>query len=464
MIVTRRSMLKAGLAVSALPFMRSASLAESVAIELKAQIAEKRLMGDDTGTAQLWTYNGLNPGPDIRCRRGDRLSIAVENALPQGTSVHWHGIRINNAMDGVSGLTQAPIDPGDSFTYDFTVPDAGTYWYHPHNRTWEQMARGLYGPLIVEEEEPYPVDSEQVLVIDDWRLNEDGSLHEQSFGSGMDLSHAGRLGNWATVNGISQPTYTFALNERVRFRLINSANARVVPLSFGSLPATLVALDGQPLDTPMSLNGKQPLMMAPAQRADVVVDMTAPGALAVPGQDRAIPIANLALNGEISSALSSTPVRALPTNNLPPPDLSSATSVNLLMQGGAMRWLESGIYNGEQSDGRALSEKGQFWSFNGQVGRTDVPLFSIETGQTVIVEMINDTGWQHAMHFHGHHFREVVAEGAGRTLGPWRDTILLEPDERKEIAFVADNPGKWMIHCHMLEHQAAGMATWFHVV
>lgn len=459
----RRTFLQTATAATAFPLFGPVALASTASFDLNLEPADAWLMGKDQGPAQLWTYNGICPGPEIRCRRGDRLSVAVQNSLPQGTSIHWHGIRIDNAMDGVSGLTQKPILPDAKFLYDFTVPDAGTYWYHPHNRTWEQLARGLYGPLIIEEDEPYAVDAEQVLIVDDWRLHEDGSLHEESFSNRHDRSHAGRLGNWATVNGVSQPSYIFKRNDRVRFRLINAANARVIPLGFGDLPAVVIALDGQPLENPVPLADQSPLVLAPAQRADVVVDLTGPGALSVPGQDSETAIASLNVQSETTSGLSKTVVPSLPGNDLPEPDLSSAISVSLLMQGGAMRWLETGTYKGEKLDGQTLAEKGQFWSFNGQVGRTDTPLFAAVTGRTIVVDMINETRWPHAMHYHGHHFREILEEASEPRFGPWRDTILLDPDERKRIAFVADNPGKWMIHCHMLEHQAAGMATWFHV-
>lgn len=461
MTVDRRNLLKTGVAAAALPLLGSNIATAANRLRLNAVPADGFLMGEESGPARLWTYNGVNPGPEIRIRRGDRLTIDVSNDLPQGTSVHWHGIRIDNAMDGVSGLTQKPIEPGAAFSYDFVVPDAGTYWYHPHNRTWEQMARGLYGPLIVEEDEPYPVDTEQTLIVDDWRLNEDGTLNEETFGNGMDWSHAGRLGNWATVNGVSKPVYAFASKARVRLRLINASNARIIPLTLGDLPATLIAVDGQPLGTPERLDPASPLQLAPAQRADVVIDMSGPGALSVPVGDGETKIASFPASDVVAdSGLSEMPVPALPGNDLPTPDLDGSQSVTLSMQGGAMRWLDSARYKGEVLDGQALAQQGQYWSFNGQAGMTDAPLFTTAAGRSVVVDMINDTRWPHAMHFHGHHFREVSAGPPG----PWRDTLLIDPEDRKRIAFVADNPGKWMIHCHMLEHQAGGMATWFHVV
>jgi FtsP/CotA-like multicopper oxidase with cupredoxin domain len=169
-------------------------------MQLRAMPGSARLAPAEAPETPIWGYEGGTPGPLLRVRQGKRITRLFRNQLPQASTIHWHGIRIANAMDGVPELTQEPVAPGGEFLYDFTVPDAGTYWYHPHNRTWEQMARGLYGALIVEEASPPEVDRDEVLLIDDWRLAADASIHE-SFGAMMDWSHAGRLGNWATVNG-----------------------------------------------------------------------------------------------------------------------------------------------------------------------------------------------------------------------------------------------------------------------
>jgi FtsP/CotA-like multicopper oxidase with cupredoxin domain len=136
--------------------------------------------------------------------------------------------------------------------------------------------------------------------------------------------------------------------------------------------------------------------------------------------------------------------------------------VDLLMQGGAMGNLESAIYGGERMSIRSLVREGKAWAFNGEVGMPQRPLFSVQRGRTVEIRMVNDTGWPHAMHFHGHHVR-VATDTAEEAAGDWRDTVLMRPRETLPVEFVADNPGKWMLHCHMLEHQAAGMATWFEV-
>ena len=147
------------------------------------------------------------------CARASTSSITVENRLAEETTVHWHGLRVPNAMDGVPHLTQRPIAPGETFVYEFDVPDAGTYWYHPHQRSFEQVGRGLYGPLIVEEREPIQVDRDVTWVLDDWRLLPDAQISDD-FGNFMDASHNGRVGNTVTVNGRIPETFAVRAGER----------------------------------------------------------------------------------------------------------------------------------------------------------------------------------------------------------------------------------------------------------
>ncbi len=120
-------------------------------------------------------------------------------------------------------------------------------------------------------------------------------------------------------------------------------------------------------------------------------------------------------------------------------------------------------HKGRHMGMRELVGQGMVWAFNGTAGMTEAPLLRVERGRTAVIEMINDTAWPHALHLHGHHFRTVERNGEARDEAPWRDTVLLQRDEKASVAFLADNPGKWMLHCHMLEHQAAGMATWIEV-
>ncbi|MGJ3260788.1 MAG: multicopper oxidase family protein [Rhodospirillales bacterium] len=173
---------------------------------LRAGPGDVSLMGAGKPKTPVWVFGGESPGPVLRIPRGKPVHVRVDNALSEPTSVHWHGIRIENAMDGVSGFTQAAIEPGQGFDYRFTAPDAGTYWYHSHHRSWEQVARGLYGPLIVEEDEPVAADHDLLFVADDWLLGDDGQI-AGGFGDIHDASHGGRMGNWLTVNGETKPTF-----------------------------------------------------------------------------------------------------------------------------------------------------------------------------------------------------------------------------------------------------------------
>ncbi|MCY4489397.1 MAG: multicopper oxidase domain-containing protein, partial [Deltaproteobacteria bacterium] len=143
-------------------------------LRLKAGPVTARMLPEDDRLTSMLGFNGSTPGPELRVRQGDRLSVSFENGAGQASTIHWHGIHLDNAMDGVPDLTQAAVRPGETFHYAFDVPHAGTYWYHAHHRSWEQVARGLYGPLIVEERDPPPVDRDITVVLDDWRLERNG--------------------------------------------------------------------------------------------------------------------------------------------------------------------------------------------------------------------------------------------------------------------------------------------------
>ena len=409
----------------------------------------------------IWGYGGAVPGETLRLPQGSRLTRRFVNELPQASSVHWHGIRIDNAMDGVAGLTQKAVEPGAEFLYDFTLPDAGSYWYHPHNRTFEQMARGLYGALIVEEASGAPeVDHDLALMLDDWRLEETAAI-AGDFGNMHDRAHGGRIGNWITVNGRGDWGQPVARHARLRLRLVNAANARIFTLTPQGLAGQVVALDGMPLETPTPL---AELTLGPSQRADLIVDVTAgegeEAFLLSMERDGGYAVATFPVTGTVrGSALPA--VTALPPNPVAPlGDLGTARRAALLMEGGAMGGMRSALLDGRELDARALAGEGMAWAFNGVAGMGADPLIEVARGETVHLAMRNDTAWPHAMHLHGHHFRQVTGEGR---FGPLRDTLLVDRGEFVEIAFVADNPGDWLLHCHMLEHAAGGMMTWLRV-
>lgn len=457
--LNRRQFLATGTAFAALGTRNAAA---AVPGELNARVADIQLLPDNYGPTRIWGFEGMAPGPEIRVAQGGRVHRRLMNDLPDATSTHWHGIRIDNAMDGVAGLTQDAIAPGASFDYDFVVPDAGTYWYHAHNRSFEQVARGLHGALIVEEPDPLDIDHEEVLILDDWLIDPDTAQIAATFGAMHDLSHAGRLGNYITTNGRYDLSKPVKRHERLRLRLINASNARVFPLALDGLEGWIVALDGMPLAQPTVVKGS--FVLAPAQRIDLIVDVTVEAGEAghVVQVDLGESFSKVAfeVTGDGARSRRSIP-KPLPPNDYTMPQLAEARDLNLLMEGGAMGGMRGAMMDGRMSSMRDMMQSGNVWAFNGSVGGMDgAPLASLSHGETVRLKITNDTAFPHAMHLHGMHFHEIAPDGS---LGPLRDTTLLERGQVRDIAFVADNPGKWLLHCHMLSHAAAGMMTWIEV-
>ncbi|MFS8180661.1 multicopper oxidase family protein [Pseudovibrio denitrificans] len=463
-MITRRKFLALTGATSALttaPALFNAAMAEDGFLNITAGPSKHKLINEDVEASNLWLYDNSTPGPEIRATIGDRIKIRLINNLQEPTSIHWHGLRIKNDMDGVSGLTQDPVMPGEQFEYDFTVPDAGTFWYHAHNKSWNQVARGLYGPLIIDEQQPaFDKDHDITLVIDDWRVKNDGSFDEESLGSLMDWSHGGRLGNWLTVNGSSRPSFTLKRGESYRLRLINAANARILDIDPSRFGALVLAYDGQPL-TDVAPPLYAPMLLGPAQRLDLVVTPEDDFELEELSGSSPFAFARFKVTGEKSNA---TPVQYPRPNDLPEPDLEQAKVFEIDMTGGAMGRSVETTYQGRVLSRKDIRTTGQVWAFNGVANLASGPFFSVEAGESVILSVMNNTAFAHAMHVHGHHFRIIERSGASVNDGmPWRDTFLIGPNQRVKIAFVADNPGKWLFHCHMLEHAAAGMNTWFQV-
>lgn len=427
---------------------------------LTARKGTVRIAPPEYPATDVWAFDGLSPGPELRVPQGGRLERRLVNELDVPTSIHWHGIRIENAMDGVPGVTQSPVPPGDHFDYSFTCPDAGTYWYHSHLKAMEQVERGLYGALIVEEGEAPEIDAEHVLILDDWRLDDSAQI-AGGFGNGHDLSHGGRIGNVVTTNGAMDLLLDARQGDRLRLRLINAANARIFTLGVLGMKAWLMATDGMPLKRPRQI--VDTFLLAPAQRVDLIVDIQAEVGedavlLDIVGNDSfaqaTFQVASLGAARPVAPA-------ALPPNpRTTPPDLREALALTLRMEGGAMRWLSSADSADGLKSGRDLAAEGLFWALNGHSGRPAQPFARLEKGQPVRLSIVNDTMWPHAMHLHGHHFFELDASGIP---GDFRDTTLVQAGQTRDILFVAHNPGDWLLHCHMLGHHTSGMGTWIHV-
>ncbi len=460
-MLTRRRFLQNAAAGAAIGSLATPTASETWR-ELTARAAAWPIAPPEFGQTDLWTFGGSLPGTELRFAQGDRLAIRVRNDLPQPTSVHWHGLRLPNGMDGVPDMTQPPIGPGESFDYAFELKDAGSFWYHSHLKSTEQVERGLYGPLIVDEAEAPDIDADIVLVLDDILLNETATLVE-GFDNMHDASHAGRLGNLILTNGSLDWRTRVQPGMRLRLRLINAATARIFQLGLQGMRGWTMALDGMPLAKPQGIEGR--FLLAPAQRADLFVDV-----LAEPGSPASLvhflPDGGYAQAtfdvGEGGGRTARGMPDTLPPNPvLPPPDLSAALALEMRMEGGMMGGMQQASFDGRMMDMRELMQHGHVWALNGVAGMPEAPFAELSEGQPVRMKLINDTAFPHAMHLHGMHFAEVLPDGKP---GPLRDTVLVMPQEMPEIAFTAGPPGKWLFHCHMLSHQASGMKTWFRIV
>jgi FtsP/CotA-like multicopper oxidase with cupredoxin domain len=464
--LSRRHLLLAGGAVATaglIPGIAHPAWSAEPTRRLTAGPGRVHLVGANQPETTVWCYDGRVPGPEIRVRQGDRVRVPVTNALAEETTVHWHGVRVPNAMDGVPHLTQRPIAPGETFVYEFDAVDAGTFWYHPHQNSNVQVGRGLYGPLIIEEREPIQVDRDVTWVLSDWRLKNDASI-SNDFGNPMDLSHNGRVGNTVTIDGQVLDDYKVRAGERIRLRLINAANARIFGLRFKGHRPQVVAIDGQPVEPHEPDDGR--IVLAPAMRVDLIVDMTgAPGDRTNVVDDfyrgLAYRLVDLTYGpNRLRDRPPDAPVQ-LPANPLPDPVLAGAERHEVALQGGMMGMMAGAMMDGRMTDMRTMMRHGMAWAINGVAASEHVmdPIFTLERGRTCVIAMTNETAWHHPMHLHGHAFRVLSRNGQPTRLREWQDTVLVAPRERVEIAFVADNPGNWMFHCHILEHQVSGMMS-----
>ncbi|TQF85225.1 multicopper oxidase family protein [Elioraea sp. Yellowstone] len=435
-------------------------------IRLKAHPSRVALVGASHPATDVWTYGDSVPGPEIRVRQASRLRVEFENQLPQETTIHWHGVRVPNAMDGVPHLTQPPVPPGGTFLYEFDVPDAGTFWYHPHARSAEQVGRGLYGALIVEEDDPdaLPCNRDVTWVLDDWRLMSDASV-SADFGSLRDLTHSGRIGNTVTVNGRVTESFEVHSGERLRLRLINVANARIFGLVFEDHEPVVVAIDGHPTE-PHSPEGGR-IVLGPGMRIDLVLDLNGdPGSqtrvLDTYYERAAYRLLDLTYaSSPRRDRTWETPPRPLPPNPLSEPDLLTAEHHEVMLGGGMMGRMTHAMVDGQRFDARELFRRGIAWSINGiavpQDRHAHEPLAVLRRLASYVLTIRNDTAWPHPMHLHGLAFRVIARNGRATPRREWQDTVLVPSWSSADIAFVADNPGNWMFHCHILEHQAAGM-------
>lgn len=417
------------------------------------------------GATNFWGFNGTVPGPLLRYRKGETARLVLYNALSVDTAVHWHGVRVPNAMDGVPHVTQNPIKPGEDFVYEFTLPDSGTFWYHPHQSSFEQVPRGLYGALVVEEERPIEVDRELVWILSDVKVGADG-LQVEDFGRILDVANDGRIGNEVLLNGQAagaSRVIEVRSGERLRLRLINAAAARIFELSADGHAMHAIAFDGQAVRPHVA----EQLTLGPGMRIDVVIDcMQSPGGrFAVNDRHRRSlgPIATFVYADQ--APLRTKPLgapMALAANALPEPDPAKASEHYILFQGGMRGAPVIGVVDGRPVHTHEMMERhGLAWTMNytarHEHSLMHEPFLHLKRGEHVVLHMVNDTDFVHPMHLHGHFFRVIAVDGQRVAQAAWRDTVMMGPRQSIDVAFVADNPGQWMFHCHILDHAAGGM-------
>jgi len=389
----------------------------------------------------VWNYNGQVPGPTIRGKKGATISVEVFNRLTEPTSVHWHGLRIDNAMDGVPGVTQDPIQPGDRFTYRLKLNEAGSYWYHPHFNAGEQLERGLKGVLIVEEPEPLSWSQDLVWLLDDWRLDRDGTIFPR-FNTRHDLMHDGRWGNVVTINGKWKPEYVVSPGQRIRLRLINGANARIFSPALEGLAANVIAVDGKPVSEIFPFNG---FYLSPGNRIDLdlVIPPEAAGKTfqvkdAITREPSVL--ASLAVTQD---APTETPIFTPPTAE----DFIPASIFNDVEM--TKTWDLNAIRGGRYGIGWSMNMK--LWPASDNA--------DVKIGKRYRITFVNSSSRLHPMHIHGVFFRVLERNGTPAVEPFTRDTVLVGPKETVTIGFIPKHAGIWLTHCHVQSHAEAGMMS-----
>lgn len=417
-----------------------------------------KLFADASSEADLWAFDGRAAGPVLRIRHGDEFRIALRNDTPKPLSLHWHGVRGPSASDGVGGLSQPPVPPGATASYRFAPPDAGTFLIRPMvlgGGSGEPSGRGLAGLLIVEEREPPPVDADFALLVRDWLLDASGTL--APFGATGEAALAGRLGNRLAVEGADAPKrIELPPGSRLRLRIANGCNARIMRIRFDGTRAFVGGVDGQPTDTFEPLRASLPF--APGSRYDIFLDVPKEAgatsritALIGPG----VPLVEVV--AAKAEPVERPAVTALAPNRLLPPEikLQNALRKSVTLSGGASR--------GEGGAVMFTGDPKRIWTLNGASGATaSPPLFSARRGQPVVLAITNTTGFVQPMHLHGHVFRLLHALDDGWE-PYWLDTLQIAEGKTVQLSFLADNPGRWLLSSTVLERLDTGLWTWFEV-
>ena len=375
---------------------------------------------------------------------GDVLDVHFTNRLAEPTTIHWHGLRIPAPMDGTD-MTQQPVAPGASFVYRFRLPDAGTFWYHPHMNETVQMERGLYGALIVRGDDEPVLDGEQVLVFDDLRLDREGQLAK--FG-GLFQWHDGREGDTRLINGKCEPELAIAAGQIERWRIVNASSARYIRLSIGGAPFRILGTDVGLIEAPVTATE---VLLAPADRVELAVGPFEEGeSLAIESlaywrmtfkRRKTEPFGTLHV-GPARPSVASIPARL---RTIAPLATAAARPT---------RTVDFGV--------KFSLKHGMELVVNQETHHRDAP---VKVGELQVWDIVNSTNMDHPFHLHGYAFQVLSVDGKAPDWISWEDVVNLPPRSTTRIAWMPDDrPGSWMYHCHILEHHAGGMMAHFDVV
>jgi len=391
-----------------------------------------------TFQTDAWTFNGTSPGPTLRVEQGDLVVVTLVNHLSFGVTIHWHGIDVPNADDGVAGVTQNAVEPGQSFVYRFFANDPGTYWYHSHQFSEAETDGGLYGMIIVDPlKSTFHADVDYSVALHEWNGSNNQSVLALNNTVGV-LNKAARPGQW------------------VRLRIVNtssttSGNPQLVTLV--GAPFKVIALDGHDLNGPQWLN-ETPLPLGAAQRYDLLFQMPSTDSVTLLTGDDSDPQhyqdapALVLGQGALPAVLPGVKPwfdltkYGQPAHSAITPQSHFDQTYNLTL---------------DNQVGSSLGRMGMTYTINGKVFPA-TGMLMVKEGQIIKIHFDNQSDLYHPMHLHGHTFVVLARNGRVLTGSPvYLDTILIAPHTSYDIAFLANNPGLWMLHCHNLLHANWGM-------
>ena len=420
---------------------------EIVEVEIAAAEGSTRYI--EAGKAEIWGYRDASrpdsrarvPGPMLQVRQGQRVVVHFRNELPEATTIHWHGLRVPNGSDGTPSV-QHPVEPGETFDYEFQAIDSGTFWYHPHLRSDVQIERGLYGVVVVRGGPKVAVDADRAFVLDDVKLLATGKLSEDI--TSLDVM-LGRQGNLVLANGVHRGEISVKHGARERWRFVNSANGRYFNLRLRGHPFKVVGWDGGPLPEPYD---SDKLLIAPGERYEVLVHFPdregSEFTLETLHHDRGhdvpdpgpIPVFDIRVEGSTSQSA------RLPSTWGPPVDLDVPNDTPERV----VKLAES-----------ETSDDGLPRFFFNEHAFPDVPVIETASGDVERWRVVNDTEMDHPFHVHGLFFRVLEVNGEPAPHEGWKDTVNLPRKQTVLLGLRYEEPGTWMYHCHILEHAERGM-------